>query len=337
MKLCPLIFKPIFKPKIWGGRKLGALLGKVLPPGEPIGESWELADLETDQSVVVVGPAEGKTISRLAEEWGADLLGRAPLFEGRFPLLLKYLDAREHLSVQVHPDEAMAKRLGGSVRVKHEAWYVVAAEPEGCIYRGLVDGVDRDRFEKAIREGKVESLLKRIPVRAGHCYFLPSGTLHALGAGVLVAEIQTPSDVTYRVFDWNRIDEATGQPRELHVEQALECINFGSQYIEGEARSHLASVRTVVTRLITCNSFLVERVKMVEGMDQEIPYAELVIWMVLDGHGTITYDGGSEKQPFKRGDTVVLPAALEGARLVTQADCTWLEITVPDRPPSPPI
>ena len=329
MRPCPLIFKPIFKPKIWGGRRLESLLDKALPADEPIGESWEVADLEDDQSVVATGSAQGRKLSELVKEWGSDLIGDASLFEGRFPLLIKYLDAREHLSVQVHPDRAMADRLGGNVRLKNEAWYVIGAEPDGCIYRGLADGVDRAAFERAIRDGTVEATLRRIPVRAGHCYYLPSGTVHALGAGVVVAEIQTPSDVTYRVFDWNRVDETTGKGRELHVEQALECSNFGSQTVEGEQRSHVASVWTTVTRLITCESFLIERVKMVEGFDQEIPHARLVIWMVLEGRGTVTFDGGERKTEFRYGDTVVLPAALADGRLTTHADCTWLEITLP--------
>lgn len=327
-KPCPLIFTPIFKPKIWGGRRLASLLDKALPPDEPIGESWEIADLENDESIVSTGPAKGMTLSELVRAWGSDLLGEAELFQGRFPLLIKYLDAQEHLSVQVHPDEALAARLGGHVRVKNEAWYVVDAEPDGCIYRGLREDVDRRVFEEAIRAGTVESLLRRISVRAGDCFYLPSGTIHALGAGVVVAEVQTPSDVTYRVFDWNRIDPSTGRPRELHIAEALECGNFGSQTIEGERRSHVASVWTTITRLITCDSFLLERIRMTEGFDQDIPYAQLVIWMVLDGRGAVTYNDGRDKLSFKRGDTVVLPAALKG-RLTTETDCVWLEITLP--------
>jgi mannose-6-phosphate isomerase len=326
---CPLIFEPIFKPKIWGGRKLEELLGKVLPPNESIGESWEVADLENDQSRVATGPARGKSLGQLVNNWGRDLLGGASLFEGRFPLLIKYLDAREDLSVQVHPSPEFAHRRGGATRVKNEAWYILHAEPDACIYRGLLDGVTKADFEAAIRQGDCAKLLRRIPVRAGQCYHLPSGTVHALGAGVVVAEVQTPSDVTYRVFDWNRVEPSTGKPRDLHIAEALECINFADQSIPGEERSHVASVWTTVTRLITSDSFVIERVKMVEGLDQPLPYAHLVVWMVLDGRGTIRWAERHELT-FKRGDTVVIPAGLKDGHLTIEADCTWLEVTVPD-------
>ena len=140
----PLVFEPLFKPRIWGGRRLETLLNKRLPPGVAIGESWEVVDLEEEQSVVAAGPARGKGLSELVQGWGVDLLGRAELPAGRYPLLIKFLDARESLSVQVHPDEATVRRLGGRVRVKHEAWYVIDAQPDAFIYRGLREGVDAD-------------------------------------------------------------------------------------------------------------------------------------------------------------------------------------------------
>jgi len=326
----PLRFEPIFKRRIWGGRTLETMFGKALPPDEPIGESWELADLEEDQSVVAEGPVAGRTLGELVREWGPDLLGRAGLFEGRFPLLIKFLDARQHLSVQVHPDQAYAQRHGGAVRAKNEAWYILHAEPEGCIWRGLHPGVQREQFRAAIQEGSVDTLMQHIPVRPGQCYYLPSGTLHTLGAGVVVAEIQTPSDTTFRVFDWNRVDSKTGRPRELHVEQALECIHLGSEQAPAqEQRSHLGSVWTTVTRLVTCPSFTIEKVRMVQGVDQEIPYAEPVVWMVLEGRGAVVYGAERTRLPFKRGDTLLLPAALPAARLLTEEDCAWLEVTLP--------
>ncbi len=329
MKPCPLIFKPIFKPRIWGGRKIQTRLDKPLPPNVNIGESWELADLENDQSVVASGPMEGRTLRELLAEWGDDSLGGIPLFEERFPLLIKYLDAREHLSVQVHPDAALAAQLGGSVRVKNEAWYIVEADADGCIYRGLVDGVTPDQFKKALSDGRVEKLLNRIPVRAGDAYYLPSGTVHALGGGVLVAEVQTPSDTTYRVYDWDRVDQATGQPRELHIDEAMRCINFGDQNIEGEERSHVASVWTTITRLVTCESFIIERVRMVEGLDQDIPYEQLVVWMVLEGRAVVSWDDGKSRLDVSRGDTVLIPAGANQCRLQTETDCVWIEVTIP--------
>ncbi len=329
MKLCPLIFEPIFKPKIWGGRTLEQLVAKKLPPNEPIGESWEVADLEDDQSLVACGPAKGKTLGELVKEWGEGLLGGASLFEGRFPLLIKYLDACEHLSVQVHPDQTMADRYGGNVRVKNEAWYIVGAKPDGCIYRGFVDGVDKAAYERAIADGTVKSILKRIPVKAGECYYLPSGTVHALGAGVVVAEIQTPSDITYRVFDWNRVDAKTGQPRELHIEKALECSNLSSQQIVGELYEVEQTTQGNVTHLVNCESFITDRIKMAEGKIWGIPKNELFIFMILEGRGILTYDGSDDPQEFGCGDTVVVPAGLENAQFHTKADTIWLETTLP--------
>jgi len=364
----PLIFEPIFKPKLWGGRKLASLLDKALPPNEPIGESWEIADLEDDQSVVAVGPKKGRPLSLVVAEWGTDLTGRAPLVEGRFPLLLKFLDATDTLSIQVHPTEEVAGRLGGRVRVKHEAWYVVDADTDGFIYRGFKPGVDAEYLRRAMaeepRHGVVErscltdskpgnrplphgrgselvDALNRIPVRKGHCYYLPSGTVHALGKGVTVAEVQTPSEITYRLYDWDRIDPHTGARRMLHIDEALASILLEPPIAEAERRQHTASVWTAVTSLVRCEAFVIERVRMVEGVEQAIPYAEMVIWMVLEGEGEIIYDGPISPMRFRGGDTVVLPAALKKGRVKTTAECLWLEVTVPvksslegwDRPP----
>ena len=329
MEVHPLIFKPIFKPKIWGGRKLEALLDKRLPAGQRIGESWEVADLEDDQSVVASGPARDRMLSELVHEWGTGLIGRASLFDGRFPLLIKFLDASETLSVQVHPDETMARRLGNRVRMKNEAWYVIDAEDGGFIYRGVRQGVDADALKRAIREQRVESVLNRISVRKGHCYYLPSGTIHALGAGVTVAEVQTPSDITYRVYDWNRIDPSTGRPRDLHLEEALQCTSYDATPTVDQKREHVASISTSVTKLVRCESFVIERVRMAEGVEQQIPYDELVIWIVLEGRGRIVCDSPASPTEFRTGDTVVLPADLNSACVQTDDNCMWLEVTIP--------
>jgi len=328
MDVFPLVFEPIVKPKIWGGRRLETLLRKRLPPGEQIGESWEIADLEDDQSVVAAGPAKGMTLSRLVRDWGTDMLGDAPLFEDRFPLLIKFLDAAQTLSVQVHPDQAMAKRLGGRVRVKNEAWYVIDSEPGGFIYRGVRPGVDAAFLRESIAEGRVEAALNRINVKKGHCYYLPSGTIHALGAGVLVAEVQTPSDITYRVYDWNRIDESTGRPRPLHLEQALECISYDSSPIAGEQPHHVASVWTAVTTLVRCESFGIDRVRMVEGVDQELPTGGFAIWMMLEGRASIACAGLAGAVEVGIGDTVLIPAGVRHGRVRTHEPCLWLEATI---------
>lgn len=330
MRVHPLIFEPIYKPKIWGADRIFTYWGRAASRTDAIGESWELADLEEDQSRVRIGPAKGRTITQLVGEWGPALMGRVGLFEGRFPLLIKFLDARESLSVQVHPNEAVARKLGGNVRVKHEAWYILAAEPGGVIYHGLHTGVTRERFVEAMHTGQIDGILRRIEVKPGECYYLPSGTPHALGAGVLVAEVQTPSDITYRTYDWGRIDPATGRSRELHLEQAVECIDFDSPSPPPmQERSHVASLWTAVTRLVRCDSFTIERVRMVEGIEQAMPYAEPVVWIVLEGAGQIAWSRGAEPVGFSRGDVVLMPAAMQDAQVRITRPAQWLEVTVP--------
>jgi len=327
MTVYPLVFEPLLKQRLWGGRRLAAL-GKTLPSDVPIGESWEVVDLETDQSVVRAGPARGRTLHSLVAEWGRDLVGDAGLEDGRFPLLIKFLDAAETLSVQVHPDRAMAERIGRGARPKSEAWYIIEAKPGGAIYHGLADGADREAFAAAVRSGRVVEMLRRIPVRLGECYDLPAGTVHALGAGVLVAEVQTPSDTTYRLYDWDRVDPRTGRPRELHVEEGLACMRDPPSPPRQE-RSHVASVWASVSRLLACEAFVIERVRMIEGFEQEIQSGALVVWIVLEGNGRIRHPAEREPLAFAVGDVVVLPAALKGARVEIVRDSLWLEVTVP--------
>lgn len=329
MNVLPLIFEPIFKPKMWGGRRLETLLGKKLPPGVPIGESWELADLEDNQTIVGRGPARGKTLGQLVNDWGAELVGGATLVDERFPLLIKFLDAKQSLSIQVHPNEAMVREQGGRVGIKNEAWYILDAHDDGHIYRGVQDGVDARCLQDAIENQRIETVLRRIKVKKGHCYYLPSGTIHALGAGVMVAEVQTPSDTTYRVFDWNRCDPTTNKPRDLHLEQALRCISYDTGLIEEERKQHIASVWTSVTRLVHCPSFTIERVRMVAGVEQPIPHAEMVIWMMLEGQAEIAYDGADSPLACSLGETVLIPAGLKDGIIKTDDGCMWLEVTAP--------
>lgn len=339
----PLKFEPILKPRVWGGRKMGSRLHKKLSAAD-IGESWELADLESDQSVVSVGPAKGTTITQLVELWGEKLLGRAKLLDGRFPLLLKYLDAEQALSVQVHPSQEIGSRelkfaarednnvregVEGVPRIKNEAWYVVDCEPGSWILRGLKEGVGERVLREALHDGRVEDVLNRIEIRPGHAYYIPSGTVHALGPGAVIAEIQTPSDTTYRLYDWDRVNPKTGGPRDLHIEEALESISFEPVSAEAEHPEHIASVWTTITRLVRCESFVVERVRMVAGVEQAIPYDEMVAWMVLEGGGAIRCDGLKEPVAFGVGDTVLLPAALENGRVTVEEASTWLEISIP--------
>jgi mannose-6-phosphate isomerase len=328
MPVHPLIFKPIYRPKVWGGRRLAELLGKALPPDEAIGESWECVDLEGVQSVVAVGPAEGTTLHELVEAWGPKLTGGAKLIEERFPLLLKFLDAAQPLSIQLHPYAETASQPGRQARPKHEAWYVLKAEEGACIYRGLAPGatIETLRNTLATEPDRIVEQLRRIPVKAGEAYYVPGGVAHALGAGVVVAEVQTPSDVTYRLYDFGRSRPEADAG--LHIGEALACIREGIDFGPSEKRSHASTVFTTVTRLITCPSFIVEKVRFVEGCEIEIPYAEAVCWMVLSGAGEIAYRR-TDRLAFRAGDVVLLPAALEKPRVRAMDDCHLLEVTIP--------
>jgi mannose-6-phosphate isomerase len=209
---------------VWGGRRLETSLGKVLPPEKPIGESWELSDLpEPDQSEVAAGPLKGTSLRQLVEQDLRGLMGPVALDHGRFPLLVKYIDASQTLSIQVHPDEAAAARLGG--RAKSEVWYVLDADPGAVIYLGLHPGTGPEELRHALETGEVEGLVVQVPARPGTLLPVPPGTVHAIGAGILLAEVQQPSDTTYRVYDWGRVG-LDGRPRQLHVDQAVQSIHW---------------------------------------------------------------------------------------------------------------
>jgi len=330
MAVHPPIFEPIYKPKIWGGDLIFAHFRRAKPTPEPIGESWELADLEEDQSRVRWGLARGRTLGELRAEWGEDLLGQVNLFEGRFPLLIKFLDAQTSLSVQVHPTEAVARKLGGNVRVKHEAWYILAAQPGGAIYHGLEPGISAETFRQAMLTGQVDGVLRKILVQPGECYYLPSGTAHALGAGVLVAEIQTPSDITYRTYDWGRVDPSTGKSRPLHLDEAMECIAFGAEPPPAmQEHTPCSCAPTMLTRLVACESFVIDQIVAAAGAELPIAYQEPVVWIVLEGTGEIQFPPGGAPLAFGKGDVILLPAALSGATARTTADVKGLQVTVP--------
>lgn len=219
----PLVFTPIFQERIWGGSKLAELFRKSLPAGKRIGESWEIVDRPEAQTVVANGPLKGKTLHELWSQHRVEIFGDVPNAP-RFPLLIKLLDAGEKLSLQVHPPEKIAAKLGGEP--KTECWYVAAAKPNAELLAGFKRSTSRAEFEHALRSGSAADDVHTIKVKAGDAMFLPAGRFHGIGGGNLLVEVQQNSDTTYRVFDWNRIDESTGQPRQLHVDQALACIDF---------------------------------------------------------------------------------------------------------------
>lgn len=310
----PLILRPILKPKVWGGRRLEAL-GKALPDDGPIGESWELADLgstsasggggDAARSVIASGPLAGRALHDAMDLWGHDMMGDVqPTTSGDFPLLVKYLDAREHLSVQVHPSPEYAAAHAGA-HLKTESWYIVDAEPGSELFVGFKDGVTRGDLEAAIRSGTVPSIMRSIPAIPGECHTLPSGTVHALGAGVLVAEVQTPSDTTFRVYDWT--NEYDRPDRELHIEQALACASFDSPpepvAADGDS-TEIAS--TEFYRMTALKAHCA-------AVDLPRSNGPLVVMLPRTmGAGLASRSGRFEEVTLQRGQTAVFPAVLDG-------------------------
>ena len=327
MSLYPLKFKPRFVQKMWGGRKIQTVLGKSLPQGQLIGESWEIYDFPPGtvegnkdwlSSEVANGSLAGRNLHQLVLEYGKELVGNVPLAgrDGQFPILIKFLDAREDLSVQVHPDEKYAAEHPDA-HLKSEAWYIVQADPGARLLKGLRPGVTRESFQRAIADGTVESRIQSIRVKEGDCFYLPSGTVHALGAGILAAEVQTPSDTTFRVFDFNRIEPATGKLRKLHVEEAMQCIDFAD---------HIESL-PVGSRLVTSDYFNIERWQLSEFAAFDVELDQPVIWIFLEGNGWMSWAG--DMMSVTRGETVLWPASVERPFFETVTDCTWLQITFP--------
>ena len=331
-----MIFTPRFVPKIWGGQKLRTLLGKPIDD-EPTGESWELYDFPPGvvektgdwvSAKLTNGPHAGQTLHELVGRFGAELCGDVKLVgdAGQFPILIKFLDAKDDLSVQVHPPQAYADSHPGA-RLKNEAWYVFQHDDGSRILKGLQPGVTRDLLADSIEAGTSAALIKGIPVKDGECYYLPSGTIHALGAGCLVAEVQTPSDTTYRVFDFNRVDPSTGKTRELHVAQALDCIDFSGQEPPEPKKTHTGGFFTTVSRLVAAPQFTIEKVRMNEGVEQPVPYEQPVVWIVVAGE--VEVSAGTTKITARPGTTVLLPAKMDRPRVKALSDAAWLEVTFP--------
>jgi mannose-6-phosphate isomerase len=258
----PLPLTPIYRRYLWGGRRFSALLGRPLPPGDDYAESWELVDRGSDQSVVAAGPLAGATLGDLVRHRGGELLGRhAP--RAAFPLLFKFLDACRDLSVQVHPDDDRAARLVPPDLGKTEAWYVMDAAAGSRIYAGLQAGVDRATLATAARAGRWAEVLHSFEPQVGDCVFIPAGTVHALGAGLVIAEIQQSSDVTYRLYDWDRRG-ADGRPRPLHVEAGLEAVTrFGPvSPVRSSGRDATMPTADVASRrLVSCDFFELDEIR----------------------------------------------------------------------------
>ncbi len=305
MEPYPLIFEPILIEKVWGGRTLERF-GKQLPPDLSIGESWELADLPVSipngKSVIANGPRAGQKLDE------------------NFPLLIKFLDACDNLSVQVHPSPEYAYSHPES-HLKSEAWVILDTTPEGLIYVGLKEGTTEDALRKSVENNTVPKLLNAINVNKGECYYLPSGTCHALGAGVLVAEVQTPSDTTFRVWDWGR----TG--RTMHVDQAMECIDFDAPIESFDSPTPMQCGPFETTLLVETPYFTAERITAINDASMELVVDQTpAVLMVVEGHATIEHEVSVEAPA---GTTLLLPVGLQHASLRLTEGTSVLRFDVP--------
>jgi len=322
--LYPLKFSPILKDKIWGGTKLKSLFNKAAET-DKLGESWELSGYEGDESVVTNGFLAGNNLRELIEIYMGELIGDTVFDEYglSFPLLFKLIDANENLSIQVHPGDEVAAERHNSYG-KTEMWYVVDADKGAELIIGFNDDCSRETYLKAMSEDKVEDLLHKVPVTKGDVFFIPAGRVHAIGKGVVVAEIQQSSDVTYRIYDYKRKDD-NGNERELHTEQALDVINFEASR---QPKTIYSPLLNETTPLITCDYFTTNMLRFNKSLERQ--YAKLdsfVAYMCLDGTFTIESEG--EKTTVIKGDTVLIPASIDELSLVPDGEVTLLEVYVP--------
>ena len=320
--LYPFVFQPIFKDRIWGGRELERLYAKKIPARQPIGEAWEISDRPGDASVITNGPLAGKNLRWLMENHATEILGDAkPAAGGRFPLLCKILDAREKLSLQVHPPASKAAELKGEP--KTEMWFIADAAPDASLYVGLKRGVTRAEFEKKISDGTVADCFHRIPVKAGDTMFLPSGRVHAIGDGLVIFEIQQNSDTTYRVFDWNRVD-ASGKLRDLHIAQSLASIDFNDFQPGLLSAGFVPADKGQIRPLVSNDLFSVSVRKLEPAQSMKFSEGQMRILGVVEGQ--LRLRGGGQEIDRSAGQFSLLPANLPETTVTPITPVTFLEI-----------
>ncbi len=303
------------------------MLGKKLPPDEPIGESWEVSCRGDDNNLIRNGELAGRTLADVFEADGEALVGSSPAGLKRFPLLNKFIDANSLLSVQVHPNEKAAAEVADA-EAKTEAWYIIHADPETTLVKGLRPGVTKEAFESAIRNDTVPDVLNSFPVSAGDMVFVPAGCVHAMGKGLVICEIQQNSDTTYRVYDWGRV-EADGKPRQLHIEQALGSINFEDRSPDKVQSIEVLEGKNRRAYLVACRYFAVQLLTLEEPTEESTGGKRFESLMMVSGNAVIRTKQGHET-PVSTGDSALIPACLGDYAIVPSAGCALLRIFVPD-------
>lgn len=320
--LYPLKFQPILKEKLWGGQKLQTFLNKNANNSQNIGESWEMSGVKEDESEVSNGFLQGNTLSELVEIYMGDLVGEKVFkqFGHEFPLLIKFIDANDVLSIQVHPDDKLAKERHKAYG-KTEMWYIMQADDESSLIAGFDKNTTKEEYTEALRNGQIQSLLKSHPIQEGDSFFIPAGCIHAIGKGALVAEIQQTSDVTYRIFDFNRKD-TNGKTRELHTDLAIDAIDFNAANnckIDYDAKTNR------LVELKSCQYFTTNIVEFDRELERDFyDLDSFLIYLCTEGSVTIEYNNGTEE--LNKGETILIPADLKSISLKTKGKAKLLEV-----------
>ena len=325
--LYPLTFKPIIVERIWGGKKLQKSLGKDIGSIENAGESWEISAVEGAESVVEHGILAGNNLSELTEVYMSDLVGEKVYekFGEEFPLLIKYIDANDVLSIQVHPNDDLAKERHHAYG-KTEMWYVIDAEPDAYIISGFNHDVTQEEYLAHLEAGNVDKLMNKVPAKPGDVFFIPAGRVHAIGKGVLLAEIQQTSDITYRIFDWNRVDK-NGNKRQLHTEEALDAIDFKATH---DIKIPYQSKLNQTTNLVNCPYFVTNIVHFNQTIQKEYLWIDsFKILMCIQGKGIIQYN--DTKLSFNVGSTILIPASIEEITIIPHTETKLLEVYIDEK------
>jgi len=312
-KLYPLKFQPILKEKIWGGKKLKSILNKEsdLPN---IGESWEISDVEGDTSVVSNGCLEGHSLKHLLSLYKADLIGEKnyKIFGNKFPLLIKFIDAKEDLSIQLHPNDELAAKRHNSFG-KTEMWYVMQADKDANLIVGFNQKINSEDYLKHLKDKTLTKILNFDSVKEGDTYFIEVGRVHAIGAGVLLAEIQQTSDITYRVYDWDRVDDE-GNERDLHNDLAIDAINFD---MDDNFRVTYSKDENQSNSMVKCPYFTTHYLTLNKTMKKENNYDSFIIYMCVGGEAEFTSTAFTEH--IKKGETILLPASIETFEIISDS------------------
>lgn len=316
----PLTFYPILKERIWGGTKLKTYLNKPIS-SDITGESWEISTVDDEVSVVSNGNFEGKSLNDLINDYPEAILGTKVYaqFGKQFPLLFKYLDAREDLSIQLHPNDALAKKYHDSFG-KTEMWYVMQADEEASLIVGFKEKSSREAFLKSLNNKTLLELLDTKKVKKGDVFFLETGTIHAIGAGIVIAEIQQTSDITYRIYDFDRVD-ANGETRELHIDLALEAINYELV----DAQKEYAQLKNVPNEIVNCQYFTTNIIPLDGKSSISKNKDSFTVFMCIDGNFEIKYH--EQNHAFKKGDTVLIPAEMNEFQIVGKASILEIYIS----------